>query len=811
MQFGKILEKGKKFAHELRDPWWRAKKKYIKIYENTPIDDHLILLEASHGTVMNGNMFYLLKYLAKSEKYKDFKIYLVARGRQARGFRNMLAEYEIENVHVTLLASEEYFRILNSAKYLFNDTSFGNYFMKKEGQVYFNTWHGTPLKTLGRHVKSEPHVIGNVQKNLVSADYVLFPNEYTRDAMLDAYMLENISPGSYIMAGYPRNEVFFDDSRRAQIRERMELGDLRVYMYMPTYRGAAQKGWTPKNTHYLNYYLYEMDKQLGDDEILYVNLHPLAKKDVNFSQFTHIRNFPAGIETYEFLNAADVLVTDYSSVFFDFACTGKKIVLFTYDKEEYLADRGMYMSLDELPFPQVFDLETLLGELRSEKNYDDREFLEKFCKYENAAASQKLCDHIILGEDSGLEVHKIPNNGKENVLVYGGNLAGNGITASLRSLMNSIDLDKRNYYVCFYTERAKNNKDTLFTFPDGVKFYAFTGEPNLTIWDIIVRKAYRSKWIPAKTYMKIGGTRVRQGLERNLGCAHFDHVVHFNGYEQDVILAFSTFAGPKTIYLHSDMVQEIKTKGNQRADVLKYAYNRYDNVAVVTEDIIESTVKLSGRRDNIRLAKNLIDYKSFLEKSKAQITLDPQTKCTVEEEVLRQILASQREHFINVGRFSPEKGHDRLVDAFGIYLKTHADACLIIMGGNSRDNGYEKLWEKVQGMGLQDNVILIENVSNPYPIIKACDYFVLSSLYEGFGLVLVEADVLGLPVVSTDITGPRRFMQQHGGTLVEDSMEGILRGMEMLHSGKITTLGVDYEAYNREAIAQFESLMANNS
>jgi CDP-glycerol glycerophosphotransferase len=129
------------------------------------------------------------------------------------------------------------------------------------------------------------------------------------------------------------------------------------------------------------------------------------------------------------------------------------------------------------------------------------------------------------------------------------------------------------------------------------------------------------------------------------------------------------------------------------------------------------------------------------------------------------------------------------------------------MGGNSRDNGYQKLKTLVEQNGLENHVVLLENVSNPYPIIKACDYFILSSLYEGFGLVLVEADILGLPVVSTDITGPRMFMQKYGGTLVENSEAGILNGLELLHSGKVGTLQVDYEVYNQEAVQEFERLM----
>lgn len=802
-----LVDKIKKVYANFKNPWWRAKKKFIRIYEQTPIDDHKILIEASHGAVATGNIFYILRYLAQSEKYKDYQIYLSARGRMVRPFQKLLELYGIQNVKITVLASEEYFRLLNGAKYLINDTTFSQYFMKKEGQVYLNTWHGTPLKALGKGVKSEPHGLSNVQKNLASADYLLFPNAHTRDALIEDYMLENISRGSYIMSGYPRNEAFFDKDRCQTIRDELELGEEKIYAYMPTYRGAVSKGFTPKNTHYLNYYLYELDKQLTDNEILYVNLHPLAKKDVDFRQFSHIRNFPDKYETYDFLNVADVLITDYSSVFFDYACSGKKIVLFTYDEEEYLNDRGMYMSMDELPFPRVADVDSLLSELRSEKNYDDREFLERFCKFECDNAAQKLCDYVILGEDTGLEVRPMPDNGKENVLIYAGNLSANGITTSLRSLLNAIDLDKRNYIFSFYSEHVSKNKENVLTFPEKAKFYAFTGEPNLTVTDLLIRKLFRKKIISAETYMKHQHKRVKQGLERNIGSIRVDQLVQFNGYEQDVILAFSTFDGPKTIYVHNDMVREINTRGNQRTDTLRYAYNHYDNVAVVTEDIIAPTVELSGSKDRIKIARNLIGYKTILEKAEQEIAFDPLTKSTMELDAFKELLASDRECFINVGRFSPEKGHDRLVSAFRTYLKTNPDACLIIMGGNSRNNGYQKLKQLVETNGMENHVVLLENVSNPYPIIKACDYFVLSSLYEGFGLVLVEADILGLPVVSTDITGPRVFMQKYGGTLVENSEAGILHGLELLHSGKVTTLQVDYEAYNQEAVQEFEHLM----
>lgn len=809
MRVKKICKTAKKGFDKINDPCWRAKSKYIKYYDSLQIDERSILIESQHGTQMNGNVFYLIRYLSNDVKYKDYKVYLCARADKVKTFKNMLAFYKLNNVKITILSSDEYFKILASAKYLINDNTFLPFFIKREGQVYLNTWHGTPLKSLGKRIKDDAHAIGNAQKNFVCADYLLFPNEHTRDAIIQDYMIENISCGSYLMAGYPRNEVFFNnEERRRYIRGELKLNEKKVYAYMPTFRGTARAGKTLKNSIYLNYYLYELDEKLRDDEILFLNLHPVASKDVEFEQFKHIKSFPADYETYDFLSATDALVTDYSSVFFDYALLQRKIILFTYDKLEYFTDRGMYLSLDDLPFPQVASVEDLLYELRSEKKYNDHDFLEKYCKYENQFASQKLCDYVILGERTEIEEHRIPNNGKENVLLYAGNLAGNGITTSLRSLLSVIDLDKRNYYFAFYSERLGKNQKAIFTFPEKACYFAMTGDMNLTIQERMVRKLFKIKRIKADKYMDLMGQRVKQDLKRCFGGAMFDHMIQFNGYEQEVILGFSVFDGDKAIFVHNDMLHEIDVKGNQRYDVLQYAYQHYDKVAIVTDDMRKSTMQFSGKEDNIQVVNNIIDYKSILKKAEAKIQFDSFTQSSIEEqEVIRILESSETEVFINIGRFAPEKGHEQLIDAFSRYYRDHANAYLIIMGGYSLDNRYDKLKQMIEDMHLEKNVVLIESVSNPYPILKKCDYLVLSSHYEGFGLVLAEADVLGIPVISTNIPGPYSFMKKYGGTLVEDSPEGVYQGMCMLHEGKVSPMNVDYEKYNQEAIEEFEQLL----
>lgn len=793
---------------KLKDPYWRAKCNYIKYYEELPIEENVILLESQSAIKIDGNILYIVKYMTSSEKYNKYKIYVSSWGRYMKNIRAILAQEKIENVSLTLYSSDEYVRLLASAKFLITDSTFPYYYIKKKGQIYLNTWHGTPLKTLGKQVHNDI-AIGNVQKNMVIADYLLYPNYFTKEVMIRDYMLENISIGSSIMCGYPRNEIFFNEERRISVREEMELQEKRVYAYMPTWRGTVAKIGSNKNDSYLMYFLYELDRWLTDDEVLYINLHPMAvhaNNSVEIKSLKHIKRFPEKYETYCFLNMVDVLITDYSSVFFDFVCTGKKVVLLPYDKEEYLASRGMYLSLDELPFPQVRDVSALLKELRSEKEYDDTEFRKRFNSFDCANASQKLCDYVILGEDTQLEVEKIPDNGKENVLFYVGNLAKNGITTSIRNLLNTIDLSKRNYYISFCQGKVKNNAAQLTTFHSDVKFFAIAEFFDLTIRDRVFRKLFRKKILPAGVFMKYMGNRGYQNFIRAYGTSKYHTVIQFNGYESEMILLYSAFLGNKAIFVHNDMINEIKVKHNQRKDVLRYAYNHFNSVVTVTEDIIPSTTELSGKKDNIVCVHNIVDYKKVLEYAEMPITLDKRTKCSVSYDYFSEVMDSDLPKYITIGRFSPEKGHERLVNAFGKFFADNRKAYLIIMGGYSLKDGYKNLYRKVKAMGLEKNVILLLSVSNPYPILKVCDYFILSSFYEGFGLVIAEADILGKPVVSTNVSGPKGFMKKYGGTLVESSEKGIYQGLEMLYNGEVKPMNIDYDEYNAQCVKEFEGI-----
>lgn len=804
----KYIRKALQIIKKLNNPYERAKWRYLRQYETLPLDEKCILLESQHGREFNGNIFCLATVLSENEKYKDFSVYVSATAEKLPGFRKKAEQYGLKRVRFVVLSTDAYFRLLSSAKFLINDNTFLPFFLKKSGQVYLNTWHGTPLKTLGRKMNEDFQGIGNAQRNFAIADFILFPNEFTRERILEDYMVSNLSRGSCFYAGYPRNTVFFDQDRAKEIRDAAGAKGKRVYAYMPTFRGTASKGKTDTSDKRLISELRQIDRLLSDEEILYVNLHPVAQSAVTFDDFIHIKPFPKDLETYDFLNIADVLITDYSSVFFDFACTRRKIVLFTYDADEYLATRGLYMGLEDLPFPKVANARELVNELRSAISYDDTAFYEKFCKYDNKDVTESVCDFLLFGNRDKIAEEKITGNGRKNVLIYAGNLALNGITIALRNIMSNIDLNERNYYLTFRPNELVDKGRTLRDFPEGMYYFGMAGGDNFSLTECVKRKLFHKGIIKIPAYID-GTVRHHLKLEqmRLWGADTFDYVIQFNGYVPDMILLFSAFDCPRTIFVHSDMLNEIKTRGNHRLDVLQYAYSHYDRIAVVSEDLKETTAAITGgRHKEIAVVPSYIDADSIADKMVRKMEFDADTAFFPDEESVIKALESTRKKFVNIARFSPEKGQIRLINAFAEFSRNYPETCLFMIGGSAFNDFDEKLKKVILQNGLENRVFLIKKMSNPYTVLKKCDYFVFSSFYEGFGLVLAEADIAGKPVVSTDIIGTRGFLKEYGGVLVENSEKGIAEGLQKLIEGKVPVMNIDYRKYNENAVAQFNKL-----
>ncbi|MBR6642591.1 MAG: CDP-glycerol glycerophosphotransferase family protein [Lachnospiraceae bacterium] len=815
----KIKRKSKKLLKEAKvfKPANYSRARYFWYREHCPVEEKTILLEVVGGDRPADNTAALLEELASGDEYKEYSVYLAGGKSVCKARKNYIKQQGMSGrVKILSVNSLSYYKILATAKYLVSEDSFIYIFTKRPEQVYLNIWHGTPLMTMGKSKKTDYAMVGNEQKNFFDADFLLCQNEYAMNHMTEDYMLENFAKTKIWLSGSPRNEVFHHTEVREKVRAACNFGEKQVIAYLPTWRKNTKEFDKEAYSELFTGLLKEWDDKLSEQQEVYVKQHPVNPVEVDFSKYRHIKPFPAKFGTYEFLVGADVLVTDYSSVLFDFAITGKKIVLFTHDKERYEEIRGLHMELSELPFPKADTVEALAEELALPKQYNDTAFLEKFCSYDKLNVTKAICHKFLFGEESKLiEQKDIPYNGKKNVVLYIGGFEKNGLTTAGVNLLHTLDRTKNNYAVLYCMTSVKGRQESIRVIPEDVSLIGFYYYRALTFKEQVPYMLWRG--FPNNVpYSKVAEVMKRlsiRGAERMMGGCRIDTVVQFTGYNDEMIGSMEQMPCNRIIYVHSDMEKEIKLRANANAGLLSHAYKKYDSVAAVTEGMIppakriaESFREAGAPSPNFALCRNVIDHKRIRRLGEQELQFDETTVLNVEEEKLLEALVSNKKKFISIGRFSIEKGHERLIKAFERLHKEQPDTCLFIIGGHG--DLWNKTMQQVEESSCPDAVFLIRYMSNPYPLVKQCDYFVLSSLYEGFGLVLAEADILGLPCFSTNIDGPRGFMQKYGGLLVADNENGLLEGMHACLNGKIADkLNIDYEQYNKEAVEQFEALL----
>ena len=786
----------------------RARFIFSKYYDKLKIDKNSMLFQSYDGSSISGNPYYILLEVCSDPYYKNIKKYVVARSNMIKKIRNFLDNKKLFEVEILEIHSKKYCRILSTAKYLINNSTFSTYFIKKEGQVYINTWHGTPLKNMGKDINSSPIEIGNTQRNFYMCDYLIYPNDYTFEKMKDAYFLNNLYKGKYVIGGYPRNSVFYDMKNAKRIKKELEIEDKRIVAYMPTWHGNLSNKSKKEEYIYTMKILLDIDKRINDDIIIYVKLHNFISSNIDFGLFENIRPFPEEYETYEFLNISDALITDYSSVLFDYANTKRKIILYAYDKESYLKDRGMYIDYEKLPFTIVTNTNSLIDEIKNINVYKKYEvFNKKYTNYDSIKETKKICDLVFKNNNKGLKVINGNNyyNGKKNILIYAGALLNNGLTTSLKGLINNTSREEYNYVLTFYKGVVQKNIQNLEDYKN-IEYMPIQGHKNMTIIEALCHLLYYRFNINTKLVnikLKKMYKRESKRLFYNL---KFDNIIHFTGYEKQIIHIFSEMDGKKIIFTHSDMMQEHRTRNNIHLNSLKYAHNKFDIIAVVRESMKEEIKKdfPETKQDKINTVHNLNNIKIIRDKSKQEILFDENTISNIDVEKLKNILDNRKyKKFINIGRYSPEKGQDQLVEAFIDYSKNNKNSYLIIIGSEGPEfNKVKKLSEKSK------NVILIKPLSNPYNILEKCDLYILSSHYEGLPMTIMEALILKKPILSTDIKGPKPFLMQGYARFCKDSKEGLVEGMMEFEKDNFKDLKeFNAELFNKQALKEFENIL----
>jgi CDP-glycerol glycerophosphotransferase len=308
---------------------------------------------------------------------------------------------------VVLTGTEEYFEALARCRYVISNDDMPDYFRKREGQVYLQTWHGTPLKRIGFDIGRPQFASGSayfdrLAGDIAKWDLLLAQNPFSTPIMRRAFRYD----GEICESGYPRNDVLSRGGERAaQIRERLKVPNgKRVVLYAPT--------WRDNQFYASGRYRFDMRldldrawQALGADHVILVRGHHHLANDVPaVGRPGFVLNVTAYPDIAELFLISDVLITDYSSVMFDFAATGRPMLFFTYDLAHYRDQlRGFYFDLAaEAPGPLLATSGEVIAALRDVKGVAaDHQaayaaFAAKYCPLDDGKAAARVCDRLFV-------------------------------------------------------------------------------------------------------------------------------------------------------------------------------------------------------------------------------------------------------------------------------------------------------------------------------------------------------------------------------------------------------------------------------
>jgi len=775
---------------------------YSEYYEHLKLEERTILYESYHGSSISCNPYAIFKALFKDIRFKDYKhIWII----------NDTTKIPIElkkyiNVIFIKKNSDGYMRYLAKAKYLINNTTFPDWFIRKKGQIYLNTWHGTPIKTLGTDVKEDFMAHKNQTRNFLQTSHIISPNNYTTSILYNSYDIIDIYDGIMSETGYPRQDLMLNITKEEKeiIYEILDIDkSKKVVLYAPTWRGSVDGAFF--DTEKLINEMTQL-QQIENITILFRGHYMVEKilSELNLD----IIVVPSSIDTNSLLSIVDILITDYSSICFDFMAMERPIIYYVYDRVEYERERGLYFPLEELGSSICYTLDELEIEVKKYLQFPtistiQKKAQKKYCSYDDGDATQRVIDLIFFSDKNNSSAVK---DKKESILFYGGPLMANGITTSFINLINHID--KTKYSVTIVIDYKSILSDSLrmeqFNKIDkSIKVIARVGRMlmGLEERDAIMR-FNKIKKFESTELLNIYEYSHKREFLRVFGHSKFDYIVNFEGYT----VFWSTLMGMKnnyvktnTIYQHNDMHGEWRMKYPYLENTFNL-YHFYDKIASVSKRTQEHNMNnLSNLftlpKEKFIYVDNIQDIESIINKSKEEI--DPKDK---------KIFKNSKV-FLNIARLSPEKGHLKLIKAFSIVSKKYSNIKLINLGIGVQKNEINSYIKK---MKLNKKVFYLGHKSNPYSYLKKSDCFILASDHEGQPMTLLEALILNKPIIATDIVGNRSVLEGKSGHLVENSVNGLVLAMEDFLNGNYKYDDIfDAVNYNRNALEMFYEKILN--
>ncbi|MFJ3791842.1 CDP-glycerol glycerophosphotransferase family protein [Kitasatospora sp. NPDC090091] len=306
--------------------------------------------------------------------------------------------------------SPEWYRALATSRYLVGNTHFPDFLRRRPGQVVVQTWHGSLLKRIAHDVDNpwlaDHGYLEALDRETPQWSLLLSPSAFATPILRRAFRFD----GEILESGYPRGDVLArpDAGRIAAVRRRLGIPDgKRVVLYAPTWREDQQHGDGDGFRLDLKIDLDRARHTLGRDHVLLIRPHVHVREPLPGAGDGFLWDCGDYPDVQELLLIADVLVTDYSSIMFDFAITGRPLLFFTYDLEHYRDTlRGFYFDFEaQAPGPLVPTSAELLHELREladrgaavPAGYEERHrrFRAEHCGLDDGGAAGRVVDRML--------------------------------------------------------------------------------------------------------------------------------------------------------------------------------------------------------------------------------------------------------------------------------------------------------------------------------------------------------------------------------------------------------------------------------
>ena len=365
-----------------------------------PVNNNIIFFESSVGRNYSGNPKYVYESIVQQGLDKEFKCIWSVEDKTIEIPGNAI---KVKRARL------KYLYYLAIAKIWVCDTRQPAFIVKRPETTYIQLWHGTPLKKLAMDMDvlkmSEEMELSEYKrifkKNTETWDYLISQSDYTTETFRSCFDFKN----QILNIGFPRNDILFKKNNKKSINSIKNSYNIplnkKVILYAPTWRDDEfYANGVYKFSSQIDFDL--MEKELFDTHVLIVKLHYLVKDSIDWSNYNgFIIKCDQTWDIQKLYLISDVLLTDYSSVMFDYAILKRPMIIYAYDYLKYRDNlRGFYFNIfEDFPGPIVENTIDLVESIKAYdcNNYKNKynKFIDKFTSFDNGNASLKIVDLIL--------------------------------------------------------------------------------------------------------------------------------------------------------------------------------------------------------------------------------------------------------------------------------------------------------------------------------------------------------------------------------------------------------------------------------